>query len=252
MLWTVSHNPSLLRFPAEAAIVGRMVVGFGELEVLTCKVADLATANSTIVLKALYNLKSTSARLDFARTIAAPIFEAEGLSAPFKVTLDGVDECRSIRNQYAHCQWADDPTAGLFFADLQKAASRSTWIVDWKHIDVPLLETQESFFDDTRRALLFLQASMDCLNHGISHNHGIPEPLALPPQRKHNPASQHVPPWLNEDLKALHIRRAQEDEAPSRPRERPPSVLKLTEEEWRAKCAKQVREGRGPCCQQSK
>lgn len=235
----VSHNPSLLRFPAESAIVGRLVVGFGELEVLVCKIADLATANSSIVLRALYNLRATSARIDFARTISAPMFGAAKLSEPFSITFNAVKECIEIRNQYAHCQWADDPSAGLFFADLQVAAKRSTWIVDWKHIDVSLLERQESFFDDTRRALLFLEASMIHINNGWPQNHGIPEPLALPPQPKHNPASQHIPPWLGQELRALHIARAQEAEQSVTQPERPPSVLRLTIEEWIAKYRKE-------------
>ena len=232
------HNPSLMRFPNEAAIIGRMVVGFGELEILSCKVADLATAKSTIVLKSLYNLRSTSARIEFARTISAPIFAAESLSEPFNITFDAVVDCLKIRNQYAHCQWADDQNAGLFFADFEDAAKHSTWIVDWKHVDVPLLTRQESFFGDTRHALLFLEDSMDCLNRGVPRNHGIPEPLALPPQPRHNLASQHVPPWLNESLKALHIERAQAAERPAAQPIRPPSVLKLTEEEWIAKYRK--------------
>jgi hypothetical protein len=247
------HNPSLLRFPEEAAIIGRMVVGFGELEILACKVADSATANSTVVLRALYNLKSTSARLDFARTISAPIFEAHELASPFAVTFDALEACRTIRNQYAHCQWADDqahPDAGLFFADFQKAADQSTWIIDWKHVDVSLLNRQESFFGSTREALLFLEASMRCINEKTPQNHGIPEPLALPPQPRHNPASQHVPPWLNEALQDLHIKRAQEAERRDSPPVRAPSVPKLTREEWLAKCAKETREGRGPLCEQ--
>jgi hypothetical protein len=242
-MFAISHSPSLHRFPAEASIIGRMVVGFGELEILTCKIADLATANSTIVLKALYNLRATSARIEFARTISAPIFAAESLSEPFNITFDAVVDCLKIRNQYAHCQWADDPNAGLFFADFEDAAKHSTWIVDWKHVDVPLLTRQEAFFGDTRRALLFLEDSMDCINRGAPRNHGIPEPLALPRQRRHNLASQHVPPWLNEDLKALHIERAQAAERSASQPERLPSVLRLTREEWAAKDRK---EGRPP------
>lgn len=236
---TVSHNPSLLRFPAEAAIIGRMVVGFGEFEIMACKIADLAQPNPNNALKMLYSLRSTSARIECARMLAEPAYWDSSLASPFNITFDAVKECLIIRNQYAHCNWADHKDAGLFFADLQVAAKNIEWIVDWKHIDVPLLERQESIFDDTRRALLFLEASLIHIRNGWPQNHEIPEPLALPPQPKHNPASQHIPPWLSQELKDLHLARAQAAERPATQPERQPSVLKLTVQEWIAKYRKE-------------
>jgi hypothetical protein len=106
--------------------------------------------------------------------------------------MDAVLACLKIRNQYAHCNWADsDPKAGLFFADLQESAKREDWFTSWKHV-------------------------------------------------------QHIPRWLNKDQKAQHMTRAQEAEraGAAQPTTRPPSVLRLTEEEWAAKRAKEAREGK--------
>jgi hypothetical protein len=240
----IHHNPSLLRFPDEAAIIGRMVVGFGELEVMTCRVAAKANSHPTHVLKMLYSLRSTSARIISARLLMEPHYEAANLAKPQNITMDAVLACLKIRNQYAHCNWAEtDPKAGLFFADLQDSAKRQDWFTSWKHVDVPLLAQQEAFFSDVRGALLFLEADLEHNRNGWLGNHGLAEPLVLPEPPLHNPASQHIPPWLSEDQKAQHMARAQEAERPAaQPTPRSPSVLRLTEEEWAAKRAKEARE----------
>ena len=72
--------------------------------------------------------------------------------------------------------------------------------------------------------------------------HVWPRPSELEPPPLHNPGSQHGPPWLTLDQQAQHLERALEREAPPRQPERPPSVLRLTREEWAAKDAKEARE----------
>jgi hypothetical protein len=242
----IHHNPSLLRFPDEAAIIGRMVVGFGELEVMSCRVAAKASSHPNHVLKMLYSLRSTSARIKSATLLMEPHYAAVNLAEPQTMTMDAVLACLKIRNQYAHCNWADrDPKAGLFFADLQESAKREDWFTSWKHVDVPLLAQQEAFFNDVRGALFFLEADLEDKRNRWLGSHGLPEPMALPQPPLHNPASQHVPPWLSEDQKAHHMTRAQEAERPAaQPTTRPPSVLRLTEEEWAAKRAKEAREAK--------
>src|SRR5262249_24327617 len=81
----------------------------------------------------------------------------------------------------------------------------------FRHIDVPLLEEQEAFFANT-------QSYLYCLEYHLSVLQGkpiYPQPLvpteqAHPPL--HNPESQHVPPWLNEDQQAQHLARALAEE----------------------------------------
>jgi hypothetical protein len=82
----IHHNPPLLRFPDEAAIVGRMVVGFGELEVMTCRVASKANSHPDHVLKMLYGLRSTSARIKSATLLMEPHYAAVDLAEPQTMT----------------------------------------------------------------------------------------------------------------------------------------------------------------------
>lgn len=68
----------------------------------------------------------------------------------------------AIRDQYAHCNWADDPSdygSGLFFADLQEAAKSDEQIdinLAYRHVDVPLLDEQMRCFQPTVEWLNYL------------------------------------------------------------------------------------------------
>jgi hypothetical protein len=81
-----------------------------------------------------------------------------------------------------------------------------------------------------------------CQNNSIALAMHVPMMKALYSLKAtSNLASQHIPPWLTLGQQALHLARAQEAEAPPRQPERPPSVLRLTREEWAAKDEKDAR-----------
>jgi hypothetical protein len=105
--------------------------------------------------------------------------------------------CRAIRNQYAHCQWGDDATAGLFFTNLNDAAAKpSGFAFEWFHVDVPLLEEQEAFFVHTRRCLWHVESEYLVLSgqrNKRGHPHKMPRRVTL--VNKHNPPEKHPPPW---------------------------------------------------------
>jgi len=110
----VDVNPALKAMPGEAAIIGRIVVGFGEVEVLTCRLAAIAMKDQTTIFKTLYHLRTTSTRIDSADTLMRPACKTLILQTEQEHTLLAVRNCMRIRNQYAHCNWSNDPTAGLF------------------------------------------------------------------------------------------------------------------------------------------
>ncbi len=222
-------NPAFQRFPQHAAIIGRILVAFGELEFAFCRNAGLALDNHVTILRLLYNLRQTSSQLESADILVRPVFEAHGLLAEHETAYTMVRSCLTIRNQYAHCNWADDalqPDSGLFFADLQDSAQRRGFEHSWKHVDVPLLTAQEQYFSDTLEMLDFLKHEI-ALRRGKLISHAWPrrsEPTRPPP---HNPESQHVPPWLSEDKSLRHKERAAEQQRAGQQPERPPSVLRL-------------------------
>jgi len=148
--------------------------------------------------------------------------------------------CLKIRNNYAHCQWSP-ALDGLFFANLEEAASRiAGFQMDQKHVDLTLLTEQEAYFTYTRAFLLYFG---DRLHHQLQPQSalGVAKPQVKDRPNLHNRASEHIPHWLSEEQKRLHLERALEAEGRVRPPKRPPSVLRLTEEEWRAREASLAR-----------
>jgi hypothetical protein len=235
-----SINPAFRRHPDEAALIGRIVVHFGELEVSFCQNNSNALDTYVPLMKALYSLKATSSRVDFVDGLIRNLYLVHNLGAEYDICISMVRYCLRIRNLFAHCNWADSPTGGdhgLFYADLQVSAKTQDLTHDWKHVDVTLLQKLEDYFAETMEWLAFLHHEI-AVKQGKLSTHVWPRPSELEQPPLHNPASQHIPSWLNEDQTALHLSLAQEAESPPRQPGRPPSVLRLTREEWAAKDAK--------------
>lgn len=110
-------NPAFHRHPDEAAIIGRLVVAFGELEYITVTIAGRAMSHREAVYRALYRLRATSSRIDAADALMRPTFIANDLDNEYGHMIGAVRYCLRIRNQYSHCNWADN--GGLFFTNLE-------------------------------------------------------------------------------------------------------------------------------------
>jgi hypothetical protein len=235
-------NPAFERFPEEASLVGFILSSFGELELTVCQCAQAALQMSYALLKTLYRIRTTSIRIDTADGLMRPVYEAHGMTNDYDMTIKMMRHCLIIRNQFAHCNWADHEKAGLFFADLQTSAKNQNFDHSYRHVDPALLATQLDYFKFTLEWLRFMDHEL-AVKQGKLKFHVWPKPPSSTPPPLHNPASQHIPLWLTEELQAAHLKRALELESRDHPRERPPSILKLTEEEWLAKYRK---EGRSP------
>ncbi len=233
-------NPAFDESPALGYIIGKLVVSFGELELLCGLLAGSALQNQDLALRAIYRGRSTRGRIDLADVLMREAFTAVGLGADYEEALTAVLRCLSVRNHYAHCHWAPAED-GLFFAELGDSAERETGFdADQKHVNLELLQEQEAYFDYARSMLLFLQAQFQ-INQGNTKHWSAPRPPKLTPPNLHNPASQHIPHWLHEAAKRRHLERALKAEAHVSPPERPASILKLTEREWIAKYRKEGR-----------
>ena len=228
-------NPAFDDFPDEGFIVGKLVVSFGELELFCGLLAGDAIKNQDMALRAMYRSRSTSARIDLADVLMRGAFISVGLNDEYEEMLSAVPHSLSIRNQYAHCHWAPGQD-GLFFADLEKAEKRAEeFIYDQRHVDLILLQKKECYFDYARSMLLFLQSELQ-IKSGNKKYHSGPCPAKQAPPSMYNPPDLHIPHWLSEDMKRQHLERAVGSRAS--PQERPPSILRLTEEEWAAKNAR--------------
>ena len=63
-------NPTFERHPNEARWIGRILAAFGDIEVSTCMLTGVAVQKFDQVLRALYRIRSTSARLEVADALA--------------------------------------------------------------------------------------------------------------------------------------------------------------------------------------
>jgi hypothetical protein len=208
---TYRINPAFERFPAEANIVGFILSSFGELEFTICMSARAALQMGNSFLKTLYKIRATSSRINTADGLMRPTYEAHGLIKDYDLALTMMRYCLNIRNQYAHCNWADNEKRGLFFADLQTSAKNQNFDHSYKHVDIALLSAQLDHFKTTLQWLRFLDGEL-AVNQKLllRHDWSRPPESTLPPL--HNPASQHVPPWLTPELQAVHLKRALESE----------------------------------------
>jgi hypothetical protein len=237
-------NPAFQRHPIEASLIGRIVVHFGELEVSFCQNNALALDTHVPLMKALYSLKATSGRIDFVDGLIRNLYLAHNLGAEYDISISMLRYCLRIRNLFAHCNWADFPPngdGGLFYADLQDSAKTPDLRHDWKHVDVALLQKHEDYFAETMEWLTFIHHEIGVKQEKLS-SHVWPRPSELDQPPLHNPASQHIPPWLTLGQQSQHLSLAQEQESPPRQPTRGPSVLRLTREEWAAKDARDARE----------
>jgi hypothetical protein len=239
----MSILPPFDEFCLEGFAIGKLVVSAGELELMMGVLAGAVTRDRDTMLRAVYSVRTTSARIDVTDEFCRPGIKRWNLEADYAIGLRAVKECLNIRNQYAHSHWGHDPNAGLFFTNLEDAAGRADgFSYDWKHIDQPILKAQIDYFDYTKDFMLYLEREYRVRSEALRAPNFPKPPERLPPKR-YNPPALHVPPWLNEDNRRQHIERALAAERSATPQERPPSVLKLTEDEWRAKRAKEAREG---------
>jgi hypothetical protein len=245
-IWKPRLNPALHRHPDEAAIIGRIVVGFGELEYLLVVCAGRAIDNRDRIIKALYRLKTTSSRIDAADALIRPVFLGHVLEQDYATMMEAISCCLKIRNQYAHCNWADEPNGGpLFFTDLQSSADTNSPDIEhnWRHIDVALLEAQEEYFVFAQSYLYFFEYALSVIQgKPIYPSPPKPSELARPPM--HNPPEKHVPLWLSEDQKALHIARALAAQGGAPTPTRAQQLLDAARADKKAKIEENIRKAR--------
>jgi hypothetical protein len=235
-------NPAFFRRPKEGQIIGRILLAFGELEYLFCAAAANANGKNEEVLRALYRLNVTSARLAAADAFLRPACDKHRLKAEYDLTWGALRGCLAIRNRYAHCNWADD-AGGLYFADLQASAERSGAFEHyWFHVDLPLLRQQEEYFE-------YAQDWIDYVAHKLNQRlrrrrlraHVFAKPKARELPREHNPPLMHVPTWINAKQQALHVERTQ---AAEEGRQTPTPALKALEAAKAKKLAEKAKRDR--------
>lgn len=153
-------NPAFISYPEEAALLGSMIIGYGELELSFAHIAGIALKQKYAVLEACHSIRSEGARLKLIDALAHEVFAKEGLSSEYEATHRAMNFCLKVRNLYTHAQWGELET-GLNFTNPEEVFTRPLKPVRWTPVSLELLEKQEAYFDNTRQWLLYLEAVLE-------------------------------------------------------------------------------------------
>ena len=116
-------------------------------------------------------------------------YASAGLASKYNLTIANMDWCRTVRNQYAHCNWYDTPAEGLCFVDLEHTAKLKTKIKSvtaHRHpIDAVLLKRQETYFTYVSDCYLHLDEAYRTRGKGFKGGplHPWPPRRPRPPKR---------------------------------------------------------------------
>jgi hypothetical protein len=148
---TQTLNP-FHRFTAEGAAVGRLLLGYSNLEIDLMNCVQMACGGDlNAVLKPMYSIRSESRRIDRAEALGQPHFVQHHLTPPFQHAIAVIRRCLQIRNQYAHWPLWDDNSGKLAFANLESLAKLKRPVKDLRklrtfHVGAALLAEQEAYY----------------------------------------------------------------------------------------------------------
>ena len=178
---------AFLTFPNEAALIGRMLAGYADLEIDLMHSAKEVRADLDSTLKAMFRTRGNAQRIDVTDALARQPYHALGIGTQFEMAIGAVRYCLRIRNLYAHCTWWDDNSAQLAFANLEELAKENVAVTDLHglavhHVTVPHLEAQLAYFEYADSLLIWvIQEGNALAGRPAFPNRVLPAAL-VPPQ----------------------------------------------------------------------
>jgi hypothetical protein len=186
--------------PKEAAIIGRLLAGYGEIEFFILQILEKVLNHPSIAARLLFRLRSETNRLDIADAALCEVCYSWDLKDAYDNAMATVRYCLKIRNQYAHCHWLPETENGLFFCNLETPSKEKHGeiILEFLNVDESLLEWQETYFAFCQETLLWLRFELqhkldpaEALKRSIPR-FARPKGISQPPL--HNPPEKHPIP----------------------------------------------------------
>jgi len=187
--------PAFHRRKQNAASVGRLVTGYGELEFLLAWCAGTALACETPIkhgetaaqhritgehegVRRIFSIRGETNRIDAAKRLIRPAAIKAGAQNDYVELMASFKSCLRIRNTFAHCNWDQSRKRGLFFVDLEEAAkSGSIFPMKQRHADTKTLELIERYFVYVFRCMDHMSATLAIKNDLLRG------PLPIKPKR---------------------------------------------------------------------
>jgi len=181
--------PAFVNFPTEAAIIGRLLAGYADLEIGMLHCVSVVRDDFDTALKVMFRDRGETRRVNIADALGRQHYASLKLETEFSMAIGAVRHCLSARNLYAHCNWYDDNSGQLAFVNLEELAKEKALVADLtsldiRHTDVPTLQAVERFFVYTDALLIWV-------NYEGRHRAGKmkAQPLPKPPAMKEPPLS---------------------------------------------------------------
>jgi hypothetical protein len=158
--------PPFHHWPDEGAIVGRLLVDYGELEIELALSMGYAISDKGKGMRDFFKTRTAKARIDLAEEQASPWMRLTGVGDEFAEAIAAMRVCKDIRNGFAHCYWISEKyipecPAGLFFVDVEAWAKSPTPIgFQWQHAGLPRLQELEAYFKYTHECLQHVLAAI--------------------------------------------------------------------------------------------
>lgn len=193
-----SHiNPVYRDYPAEMAIIGRLLAEYGDLEIslMYCVSAIRSDLDST--LKAMFRVRGETMRINIADALGRQEYIKFGLGDQFAEAIFAMRYCLKIRNKFAHSLW-HNPLDGLCYISMEELADDDEKILDlakltFFYLDMGLLTHLHLYFHYTDSALAFLNYE-GRHRAGKAPVHTLRWPARLEPPPLYTRKGGHVPP----------------------------------------------------------
>ena len=163
--------PAFASFPQEGALIGSLVVGYGELEIDLALLVRWVIDDEDYAFRTLYGQRGESARITAAQTLTFTALRSHKHKNSFLEIIDALKFCLKIRNQYANSNWVNAPT-GLHFTNVENVCQQpgKAKIGDLSLTAVHLnkLQRQERYFVYTQQLIEWLVFEFQLEHRAIS------------------------------------------------------------------------------------
>jgi hypothetical protein len=196
--------PAFRRRKTSAAIVGRLLAGYGELEFLLAFCVGAADASRTApepgqqigvhrayhehqAIKDMFRERGETNRFNRAKKRMNKEFARASMKADYTETMSAMHQCLKIRNLFAHCHWTQSKKRGLFFINLEDVAVATgpLKLNAFRHADPKTLARLEDYFWYTFECLDYLAKAL-AVKTKVMLGPAPPRPPRKPPLPKHD------------------------------------------------------------------
>ena len=159
--------PAFDRHSRAGTAIGRMVVGYGELEFDFCRLVAALSGNFDAAIKIMFRTRGETQRVQVGDGHVRNLITQGAFRTAYEETVAHLKHCLKIRNQYAHCNWTESRDGkSLAFIDLEEIArpdsSANAATLTMHQIKEQLALDQEEFFIAVADWLNWLRLECDC------------------------------------------------------------------------------------------